>query len=155
MRRFVITLAALTMIGGFATRAAAQNPFSIDGVVPGTDPVTALPDPHGNDKELGPKNGEPQQIAKINRAPLPMLELTNPNGQVDLGTAWVGTAQAADGDQWLYFGWNRPDSNTGSGFISIEFQKSALSATRGRAAADPARAARNGGSTSAGSRLAR
>ena len=130
MRRFVITLAALMMIGGFATRASAQtgNPFTMDGVV--DTGMTPIPDPHGNVKELGPLNGSPTKIGVINTAVPPMLEVTNPNGQVDLGTVWLATAQSTTNtDQWLYFAWNRPDSNTGSGFISIEFQQNALSAS--------------------------
>ena len=129
MRRLFITLAALMMIGGYTTSAAAQsgNPFVMDGVVDGG--ITAIPDPHGNVKELGPENGADTKIGVINSAVPPMLEVTNPNGQVDLGTVWLATAQSTiDTDQWLYFAWNRPDSNTGSGFISIEFQQSALSA---------------------------
>lgn len=126
MRRLVIVLAALLMIGGYATQVAAQNPYNINGVVPDAG-VTATSDPHGNVKELGPVNGSSTKIGVINTAAPPMLEFTNPNGQVDLGTIYLGTQQALNGDQWLYFGWNRPDSNTGSGFISIEFQQEGLS----------------------------
>ena len=129
MRRFVITLAALTMIGGFATRAAAQNPFATTDGVLDSNVGAAILDPHGNVKELGPLNGSTTKIGVINTAVPPMLEVTNPNGQVDLGSVWLSTRTAANTNQWLYFAWNRPDSNTGSGFISIEFQQNALSAS--------------------------
>ena len=124
MRRFVITLAALMMIGGFATRASAQNPFNINGVVPDAGVVTTQ-DPQGNVKELGPVNGTATKIGVINTATPPMLEFTNPNAQVDLDAVYLQTQTAVNGDQWLYFGWLR-DSNNGSGFISIEFQQAAL-----------------------------
>lgn len=125
MRRLVITLAALAMIGGFATRAAAQNPFVMDGTVPDAG-VATTEDPQGNAKELGPVNGNATKIGVINTAIPPMLAFTNPNGQVDLDAVYLQTRQATDGDQWLYFGWFR-DANTGSGFISIEFQQANLS----------------------------
>ena len=53
---------------------------------------------------------------------MPTLGLTNPNGQVDLRQAWLGTESDADGDDWLYFAWER-DNNTGSGFIAFEFMQ--------------------------------
>jgi hypothetical protein len=56
-----------------------------------------------------------------------MLDFTNPNGQVDLKTVWIARGKDQTSDhQWLYFAWER-DANKGSGFISYEFQKSALS----------------------------
>lgn len=128
-RRVISTLVVLGWMGAFANGAAAQNPFNTtDGVVD-SNVGAAIADPHGNVKELGPLNGSTTKIGVINTAIPPMLEVTNPNGQVDLGTVWLSTRTAVDGDQWLYFAWNRPDSNTGSGFISIEFQQSGLSAT--------------------------
>ena len=112
----------------FATPAEAQNPFVIDGTVPDAG-VPATADPHANSKELGPLNGSPTKIGVINTAVPPMLDMTNPNAQVDLATAYLATKKdLTSSDQWLYFGWTR-DSNSGSGFISIEFQQSALSAT--------------------------
>ena len=127
-RSIIVTLVAVVAIGAFATRAAAQNPYIIDGVLVPDATVPTLQDPQGNAKELGPKNGDPTKILAINRAVPPMLDFTNPNGQVDLDAAYLQTRQAANGAQWLYFGWFR-DSNTGSGFISIEFQKATLSAS--------------------------
>ena len=53
---------------------------------------------------------------------MPTLGETNPNGQVDLRQAFLGTASDADGDDWLYFAWER-DNNTGSGFIAFEFMQ--------------------------------
>jgi hypothetical protein len=45
---------------------------------------------------------------------------------VDLNTIWLTTRKdQTTSDQWLYFAWQR-DSNSGSGFISIEFQQSGL-----------------------------
>jgi hypothetical protein len=124
------TLVAVGLTVSMASVASAQNnPFNINGVVPDS-PLggPAIPDPHGNSKELGPVNGADTKIGVINTAPPPMLEFTNPNGQVDLGTVWLATHKdLLNSDQWLYFAWNRPDSNTGSGFISLEFQQNALS----------------------------
>lgn len=120
-----VTMAALAVFAWSAVNASAQNPFQIDGVVPDAGVATIL-DPHGNVKELGPVNGSITKIGTVNAAQPAMLELSNPNGQVDLGTVYLGTYQALNGDQWLYFGWQRPDSNSGSGFISIEFQQSGL-----------------------------
>jgi len=126
-RRVISTLVVLGWMGAFASGAAAQNPFSMDGTVPDAG-VPTTQDPQGNVKELGPKNGDPTKIAAINRALPPMLEFTNPNQQVDLDAVYLQTRIAGNGDQWLYFGWLR-DSNTGSGFLSIEFQQSSLSPT--------------------------
>ena len=128
-RRLVITLAALTMIGSFATRAAAQNagPYTIDGVLVPDTGVPTTQDPQGNVRELGAVNGAGTKIGVINTANPPMLAFTNPNGQVDLDAVYLQTAvDQSTGHQWLYFGWLR-DANTGSGFISIEFQQASLS----------------------------
>jgi hypothetical protein len=119
---------AIALIAGLATRASAQNPFSIDGIITDTNnsgvPPGALKtvDPNDGSKELGPVNGSSTKIGVINTAPLPMLGLTNPNGQVDLNTIYTQTATAVNGDIWFYFAWAR-DSNTGSGFLSIEFEQ--------------------------------
>ncbi len=126
-RRMIVTLVALMSIGAFAGRAAAQNPFITNGALVPDAGVPTVQDPQGNVKELGPKNGDPTKIPVINSAVPPMLEFTNPNAQVDLDAVYLQTRMAADGDQWLYFGWLR-DSNNGSGFISIEFQQAAAPA---------------------------
>jgi len=55
------------------------------------------------------------------------LDFTNPNGQVDLRRIWMQTAKSTtNNDLWLYFAWER-DKDTGSGFISFEFQQNQLS----------------------------
>ncbi len=116
---------ALALMGTVARPAAAQNPFNINGVVPDTG-TTVTPDPYGSAKELGPKNASTTKVGVINSAPSPMLEFTNPNGQVDLRAVYMDTKKATDGDLWLYFGWQR-DANTGSGFIAFEFEQKAVS----------------------------
>lgn len=108
-----------------ASPAAAQNPFTTSDGVPDSG-IAAITDPNGNVKELGPVNGTATKIGVINSAIPPMLEFTNPNGQVDLNTVWLTTRKdLTSSDTWLYFAWQR-DSETGSGFISIEFQQNAL-----------------------------
>lgn len=104
---------------------ASTNPFAIDGDVPNAG-AAELTDFFGSVKELGPKNGSSTKIGVIHKAARPMLELTNPNAQVDLRRAWIDL-QRVDGDDWLYFAWER-DSNTGSGFISFEFSQNPVSA---------------------------
>lgn len=103
---------------------AASGPYTIDGVVPDTNPApTQIPDLFGNVKELGPINSSGTKIGVINRAAVPMLGLTNPNAQVDLRQAWLGTAKdPGTNHDWLYFAWER-DANSGSGFIAYEFMK--------------------------------
>ena len=119
---------ALALVGSVAGRASAQNPFAIEGIVTDANNSGVAPgalktlDPNGSSKELGPLNGSTTKIGVIHTAPLPMLGLTNPNGQVDLNTIYTQTATAANGDIWFYFGWAR-DANTGSGFLSIEFEQ--------------------------------
>jgi hypothetical protein len=134
LRRIITTsFIALALIGALATRASAQDPFSIDGIITDANNSGVAPgalktvDPNGNVKELGPVNGSSTKIGVINTAPLPMLALTNPNGQVDLNTIYTQTATAANGDIWFYFAWAR-DSSTGSGFLSIEFEQAPLNA---------------------------
>lgn len=102
---------------------AADGPFTIDGNVPDAG-ATELPDPFGNVKELGPKNSNSTKIGVIHSAAVPMLDTTNPNGQVDLRRAWLDVERdtAAPNHDWLYFAWER-DNNTGSGFIAYEFMK--------------------------------
>jgi hypothetical protein len=118
-------------------RASAQNPFQIEGTVTdalnshdaahGSGSALKTTDPAGNSKELGPINGNPTKVGVIHTAPLPMLGLTGQNGQVDLNTIYTQTEKAANNNLWYYFGWVR-DSNTGSGFISIEFEQAAAPA---------------------------
>jgi hypothetical protein len=125
-KTFVTSIAvAVALTFGFATGAWAQNPFDLSDGKPDSG-IDGKSDPHGNQKELGPLNSNGTKISPINRASPPMLDFTNPNGQVDLGTVYIATKQAQDKDLWLYFAWVRPDSNTGSGYISVEFQQSAL-----------------------------
>ena len=105
-----------------AALAGTVPPFSINGTVPGADADQTLDDPEGNVKELGPLNSNTTKIGVIHSDAVPTLGLTNPNGQVDLRQAFLGTASDTDGDDWLYFAWER-DNNTGSGFISFEFMQ--------------------------------
>src|SRR5688572_29321017 len=87
---------------------AADDPFTIDGNVPDAG-ATELADPFGNVKELGPKNSNVTKIGVIHSAALPMLDPTNPNGQVDLRRAWLDVERdtAAPNHDWLYFAWER------------------------------------------------
>lgn len=106
--------------------AGTVPPFTIGppnaAVVPGADADQQLEDPEGNVKELGPLNSNTTKIGVIHNDAVPTLGLTNPNGQVDLRQAWLGTESDADGDDWLYFAWER-DNETGSGFIAFEFMQ--------------------------------
>src|SRR5688500_12603680 len=125
----VRSVIAMALVGVVAGRASAQNPFAVDGTITDANNSGVAPgalkttDPNGSTKELGPLNGSTTKIGVIHTAPLPMLGLTNPNGQVDLNTIYTQTAVAANGDIWFYFAWAR-DANTGSGFLSIELQQS-------------------------------
>jgi hypothetical protein len=117
---------ALALTGVFASSAAAQNPFLIDGTVTdasnskASGAATKSTDTHGNSKELGPVQGNNTKFPDIDDAAVPMLDQkTNPNGQTDLFEIWTQTQKDAAGDSWFYFGWSR-DSNSGSGFISFE-----------------------------------
>jgi hypothetical protein len=101
-------------------------PFTIDGNVPDAG-ATQLEDPEGNVKELGPLNSNTTKIGVIHNDVVPTLGLTNPNANVDLRQGWLDTAKDADGDDWLYFAWER-DSNNGSGFIAYEFMHNAAPA---------------------------
>ncbi|MFE6965859.1 hemagglutinin [Agromyces sp. NPDC057679] len=101
--------------------AGSVPPFDIDGSVPDSG-INQIDDPFGNVKELGPLNSSTTKIGVINRDAPPTLGETNPNAQVDLRRAWLDTDQDADGDDWLYFAWER-DKNTGSGFIAYEFMQ--------------------------------
>jgi hypothetical protein len=121
-----ITLPVAIVTAPFAL-AGTTPPFTIGppnaAVVPGSDASQTLDDPEGNVKELGPLNSNTTKIGVIHNDVVPTLGLTNPNGQVDLRQAFLGTKKDADGDDWIYFAWER-DNNTGSGFISFEFMKS-------------------------------
>ncbi|HEX6873164.1 MAG TPA: hypothetical protein VF163_18865, partial [Micromonosporaceae bacterium] len=102
--------------------AGTVPPFTIDGTVPGDDATQNLPDLYGNVKELGPLNSNTTKIGVIHNATVPMLGLTNPNGQVDLRQAWLASKKDSENDDWLYFAWER-DNNSGSGFIAYEFMQ--------------------------------
>jgi hypothetical protein len=125
-------VAALALVVGGAVAVApfalagTVPPFTIGppnaAVVPGADADQNLPDLAGSIKELGPLNSNTTKIGVIHNDTVPTLGLTNPNGQVDLTQAWLGTETDADGDDWLYFAWER-DNETGSGFIAFEFMQ--------------------------------
>ena len=136
----IVAAVALLFTGAIAVAPFAQAgttpPFTIgpngSAIVPGDDADQQLPDDFGNVKELGPLNSNTTKIGVIHNDALPTLGETNPNGQVDLRQAWVGTANdgtgGVGGDDWLYFAWER-DASNGSGFIAYEFmQASAPSA---------------------------
>jgi hypothetical protein len=140
-RTTFITAAAIAIgiVGFSATRASSQTactganagPFCIDGVITdannsGVATAAKIVDPNGSGKELGPINASTTKIGVINTAPTPMLGDTNPNAQVDLNTVYAQTAvDPSTSHIWYYFAWAR-DSNNGSGFISIELQKSGV-----------------------------
>jgi hypothetical protein len=132
---------ALGIVGFSAPRASAQavcsganaGPYCIDGVITdannsGIAGAAKIVDPNGSGKELGPINASTTKIGVINTAPTPMLGDTNPNAQVDLNTIYTQTAVGPDTHIWYYFAWAR-DSNNGSGFISVELQKSGVPLT--------------------------
>jgi len=125
-----LLLFATLLLAVGTSRAWAQNPFSIDGIVTDANNSGVAPgatktlDQNGNVKELGPVNSSTTKIGVINSAPLPMLGTSNPNGQTDLNTVYT-QSKVVGTDLWFYFGWVR-DANSGSGFISIELQRSAV-----------------------------
>jgi hypothetical protein len=114
------------VLGTTVAQAGTTPPFTIgpDGlaVVPGSDGPNNQPDLFGAVKELGPLNSNTTKIGVIHSDAVPTLGLTNPNGQVDLRQAWLGSKRDADNDDWLYFAWER-DNATGSGFIAFEFMQ--------------------------------
>ena len=114
----LVAAAVITPLAAFAE----DGPYSIDGTVPDDPAFDELPDDFGNIKELGPKNSNSTKIGVIHSAPRPMLDTTNPNGQVDLRRAWLDTDKDDSGDDWLYFAWER-DASNGSGFIAYEFMQ--------------------------------
>lgn len=130
--RLAAFFAALAIPAAVLTAPMAQAgttpPFTIgpDGaaVVPGSDASINLKDLYGSVKELGPLNSNTTKIGVIHNDAVPTLGLTNPNAQVDLRQAWLGTAKDSDKDDWVYFGWER-DANSGSGFIAFEFMRNA------------------------------
>ena len=116
-------MAMLGLVAVSSPAHADDGPYNIDGTIPDSASFTELDDAEGNVKELGPKNASTTKIGVIHNAATPMLDLTNPNAQVDLRRAWLDTAKdAGTGDDWLYFAWER-DKNTGSGFIAYEFMQ--------------------------------
>jgi hypothetical protein len=133
-RASFLPLVVATIIGITPYSAAAQQagPFFIngdptDGSGAQPQPV-GVPDDNGSTKELGPINSNTTKVGVIHTAATPMLGLTNPNGQVDLNTVYTQTAKdTSTGHLWYYFAWTR-DSNSGSGFIAVEFQQADLSA---------------------------
>jgi hypothetical protein len=152
LRKFTTGLfVAVAVIATSATRAAAQNPYSIEGtnvaIVTDTNnsgvaggysvPPCDSPSPQAckqNDpagtKELSPINGSTTKIGVINTDALPTLGPTTQAPKTDLNTSWVQSKVAADGHIWLYFGWRRQTAN-GSGFISIEIEKAAAGGPAG------------------------
>jgi hypothetical protein len=131
----VLAVACVTISGAGRAQAACTpnaGPFCIDGVVTDADNSGVAPgatkviDPDGSNKELGPINGSSTKIGVINTAAKPMLGDTNPNGSVDLHFIYTQTGiDPATNHVWYYFGWTR-DSTSGSGFVSIELQKSGI-----------------------------
>ena len=137
LKRRLAALAALALALGMTTfavpaQAGTTSPFAIDGVVPSALTANAAnpDDPEGNVKELGPLNSSTTKIGVIHNDAVPTLGLTNPNGQVDLRQAWLDTKADAEGDDWVYFAWER-DANSGSGFIAYEFMHNAAPAICG------------------------
>src|SRR5574340_68335 len=122
-------ITALLLGAAVITVLAADNfvgGWNIDGIVPDSDTIK-FDDPYGAVDELGPVNASTTKLGVIHTAPVPMLSYTNPNAQVDLRAAWLGTKEDANKDLWLYFAWER-DSSNGSGVIMFEFQQSEPSA---------------------------
>ena len=110
-----------------STTYAQTSPFLIDGTVTDTQnskstgAALKTGDPSNASKELGPKNGSPQQLGDIHTATIPMLADTNPNSNNDLNAVWTQTEQTGDGHTWLYYGWSR--DTAGTGIIGIELEK--------------------------------
>lgn len=141
-RRSAAVLSCLVLALGAAiirpdsATAEPVGPYDIDGVVIPDSGAQEVPDTvspssdangFGSVKELGPKNGSSTKIGVIHNAATPMLDMTNPNAQVDLRRAWLDLQRDDTGDDWIYFAWER-DANSGSGFISFEFMASPLPA---------------------------
>src|SRR5690348_2086460 len=91
----LVTAALLALAAALVPTSAAHaasGPYAIDGVLVPDPGATELADAFGNVKELGPKNANTTKIGVIGNAAAPMLDLTNPNAQVDLRRAWLGSA---------------------------------------------------------------
>ena len=117
--RVLVFVGALTMLLIGIAYAGTTPPFTIEGTVPDGLTETHLPDPEGNEKELGPLNSSTTKLAVIDDDVPPTLGYTNPNGQVDFADVWIDTKEDGDGDIWFYFGWMR-DSKKGTGVITVE-----------------------------------
>jgi len=123
------TIVALALTG-FATRASAQNPFLIDGVITPTNnsgvapQALFTPDPTGT-KEFGPLNGANTKVGVINFATPPptILGDTTMPSKVDLTGVFTQAALGGT-DFWFYYAWNRA-TTSGSGFMAVEFQRAA------------------------------
>jgi hypothetical protein len=124
--KFVRSLAiAIALTGITVAPASAQNPFNINGIVPDPD-IPVVNDPTGNVQELGALNSNTTKVGVVHADAPATLDFTNPNGQVDLRRIWIQTKKdLSNNDLWLYFAWER-DKETGSGFISFEFQQNQL-----------------------------
>jgi len=121
-------LLSVVLSCAFATDASAAcpgsgmpnaGPFFIDGVIGDTVSVNGLDawcnnsgvspgatkvlDPFGSVKELGPANLTTTKVNPISGAGKPMLDFTNPNGQVDL-TAIYTQSSVLNQHLWFYFG---------------------------------------------------
>src|SRR5574340_1249007 len=117
-------ITALLLGAAVITVLAADNfvgGWNIDGSVPDVGTIK-FDDLFGAMEELGPVNASATKLGVIHTATVPMLSYTNPNAQVDLRAAWLGTKEDANKDLWLYFAWER-DSSNGSGVIMFEFQQ--------------------------------
>jgi hypothetical protein len=122
----VVLVAGLVGLGISNASAAGQavGPYTIEGTVPDVfnPALQAIDDAHGSVKELGPLNASTTKIGVIHDDAVPTLGLTNPNAQVDLNKVWLDLRRHTDGNDYLYFAWQR-DSNSGSGFIAYEFMQ--------------------------------
>jgi len=120
------TILALALTGGFSTRASAQNPFLIDGVITSTNnsgvapQALFTPDPTGV-KEFGPINGSATKVGVINFATPPILGDTSITPKVDLTGVYTQAALGGT-DFWFYYAWTRA-TTSGSGFMAVEFER--------------------------------
>lgn len=104
--------------------AVTVGGWNIDGSVPDAG-ATNKTDPSGSTKELGPLNSNTTKVGVIHMDAVPTLDLTNPNGQVDLKQVWYGTkTDPSTNHIWFYAALER-ESNTGSGVNAWEFQQAA------------------------------
>lgn len=131
-RRLATVAAAGLIIGATVmvplTAFAEDGPYEATGATVPDVGATEIDDAEGNVKELGPLNSNTTKIGVIHADAVPTLGLTNPNGQVDLRTAWLDTERdPITQDDWLYFAWER-DNESGSGFIAYEFMQNPVPA---------------------------